>query len=166
MFHRVFLCVFACAAPVARAERTYRINVGDVKVEPIRGHLKLGGTNLRGDKIEVNSHYLEFNGKPMLPVIGEFHYCRYPDLYWDESLRKMKAGGIDIVASYETSGTGNSRVNAEPTGIVPLHVTADSQTWIGFLRKEKNVVWALLRRKIRLDGPLKLLVAFGKCFPQ
>ena len=47
-----------------------------------------------------------------------------------------------------------------------LHVTADSQTWIGFLRKEKNVVWALLRRKIRLAGPLKLLVAFGKCFPQ
>ena len=47
-----------------------------------------------------------------------------------------------------------------------LHVTADSRTWIGFLRKEKNVVWALLRRKIRLDGPLKLLVAFGKCFPQ
>jgi putative sterol carrier protein len=47
-----------------------------------------------------------------------------------------------------------------------LHVTAESQTWIGFLRKEKNVVWALLRRKIRLDGPLKLLVAFGKCFPQ
>jgi Fe-S-cluster-containing hydrogenase component 2 len=47
-----------------------------------------------------------------------------------------------------------------------LHVTADSQTWIGFLRKEKNVVWALLRRKIRLAGPLKLLVAFGKCFPE
>jgi Fe-S-cluster-containing hydrogenase component 2 len=47
-----------------------------------------------------------------------------------------------------------------------LHVTADSQTWIGFLRKEKNVVWALLWRKIRLAGPLKLLVAFGKCFPQ
>jgi putative sterol carrier protein/Fe-S-cluster-containing hydrogenase component 2 len=47
-----------------------------------------------------------------------------------------------------------------------LHVTADSQTWIGFLRKERNVVWALLRRKIRLDGPLRLLVALGKCFPQ
>ncbi|MDB5339728.1 MAG: flavodoxin reductase family 1 [Planctomycetaceae bacterium] len=47
-----------------------------------------------------------------------------------------------------------------------LRVTADSQTWIGFLRKEKNIVWALLRRKIRLAGPLKLLVAFGKCFPQ
>src|SRR4051794_32111376 len=32
-----------------------------------------------------------------------------------------------------------------------LHVTADSQTWIGFLRKERSVVWALLRRKIRLQ---------------
>ena len=51
-------------------------------------------------------------------------------------------------------------------GQADLHVTADSQTWIGFLRKERSVVWALLRRKIRLAGPLKLLVAFGKCFPQ
>jgi hypothetical protein len=47
-----------------------------------------------------------------------------------------------------------------------LHVTADARTWIGFLRKEKNVVWALVRRKIRLEGQVKLLVAFGKCFPQ
>jgi Fe-S-cluster-containing hydrogenase component 2 len=47
-----------------------------------------------------------------------------------------------------------------------LHVTADSKTWIGFLKKERNIVWALVRRKIRLKGPLKLLVAFGKCFPE
>lgn len=46
-----------------------------------------------------------------------------------------------------------------------LHVTADSKTWLGFLKKEKSVVWALLRRTIRLQGPLKLLIAFGKCFP-
>jgi len=58
------------------------------------------------------------------------------------------------------------RVNAGHVGRPDLHVTADSQTWIGFLRKERNVVWALLRGRIRLKGPLKLLVAFGKCFPQ
>lgn len=46
-----------------------------------------------------------------------------------------------------------------------LHVTADAKTWIGFLRQEKNIVWAILRRKVRLNGPLKLLLAFGKCFP-
>ncbi|BAO83841.1 flavodoxin reductase family 1 [Serpentinimonas maccroryi] len=46
-----------------------------------------------------------------------------------------------------------------------LRVTADSQTWVGFLRAERNMVWALVRRKIRLAGPPKLLLAFGKCFP-
>jgi Fe-S-cluster-containing hydrogenase component 2 len=46
-----------------------------------------------------------------------------------------------------------------------LCVTADSETWVGFLRNEKNVVWSIVRRRIRLDGPLKLLVAFGNCFP-
>lgn len=51
-------------------------------------------------------------------------------------------------------------------GQADLHITADSATWISFLRKEKNVVWALVRRKFKLAGPLKLLVAFGKCFPQ
>lgn len=47
-----------------------------------------------------------------------------------------------------------------------LHVVADAQTWIGFLRQERNIVWAIIRRKVRLKGPLKLLLAFGKCFPQ
>lgn len=44
-------------------------------------------------------------------------------------------------------------------------VTADSETWLGFLRKEKNIVWAIIRRKIKVRGGLKLLIAFGKCFP-
>lgn len=51
-------------------------------------------------------------------------------------------------------------------GTPDLHVTADAATWIGFLRQERNIAWALFRRKVRLRGPLKLLVAFGKCFPQ
>jgi putative sterol carrier protein len=46
-----------------------------------------------------------------------------------------------------------------------LHVPADAKAWIGFLRQERNIVWALLRRKVRLKGPLKLLLAFGRCFP-
>jgi hypothetical protein len=44
-------------------------------------------------------------------------------------------------------------------------VTADSETWFGFLANEKNLVWALLRRKIRMKGSPRLLIAFGKCFP-
>src|SRR5262245_55777323 len=50
-------------------------------------------------------------------------------------------------------------------GNADIVVTADSQTWLGFLAKERNLVWALLRRKIRIKGSPKLLLAFGKCFP-
>jgi alkyl sulfatase BDS1-like metallo-beta-lactamase superfamily hydrolase len=44
-------------------------------------------------------------------------------------------------------------------------VTADADTWLGFLRKEKSIVWAIVRRKVRVKGKLSLLTAFGKCFP-
>lgn len=51
------------------------------------------------------------------------------------------------------------------TGDADLVVMADSQTWLGFLAKERILLWALLRRKIRLKGSPRLLLAFGKCFP-
>jgi Fe-S-cluster-containing hydrogenase component 2 len=44
-------------------------------------------------------------------------------------------------------------------------LTADSQTWLGFLAKERNLMWALLTRKIRVKGSLKFLKAFARCFP-
>lgn len=50
-------------------------------------------------------------------------------------------------------------------GKANLTIRADTATWIGFLAKERSLVWALLRRKIILHGSPKLLLAFGKCFP-
>lgn len=57
------------------------------------------------------------------------------------------------------------QVEAGHIGKADLSVTADSKTWLGFLAKEQNIVWALVRRKIKVQGPLRLLQAFGKCFP-
>jgi ferredoxin len=57
------------------------------------------------------------------------------------------------------------RVEEEHVGQPDLQITADSQTWLGFLRKERGLIWALMRRKIRLKGSPWLLVAFGRCFP-
>jgi Fe-S-cluster-containing hydrogenase component 2 len=51
------------------------------------------------------------------------------------------------------------------TGKAHLEVTADSQTWLSVLAKERHFVWALLRRKIRMKGSPRWLLAFGKCFP-
>ena len=50
-------------------------------------------------------------------------------------------------------------------GSADLRVTADSETWLGFIAKDRRLVWALLRRKIRVKGSPRLLLAFGKCFP-
>lgn len=57
------------------------------------------------------------------------------------------------------------RVTDGHEGTPELRVIADSQTWLRFLRKEANLVWALLRRKIRIHGSPRLLMAFGRCFP-
>ena len=46
-----------------------------------------------------------------------------------------------------------------------LKVVADSDTWIGFLAREKNLAWALMTLRIRLWGSPLWLVKFGKCFP-
>lgn len=62
--------------------------------------LPLMGTNPQGRTIQANSRYLSLDGKPWLPVMGEFHFSRYPNEQWTEELLKMKAGGITIVATY------------------------------------------------------------------
>ena len=50
-------------------------------------------------------------------------------------------------------------------GNASVWLTADSQTWLAILAKEHNLFWALLTRKIRVTGSLKLLKAFARCFP-
>lgn len=47
-----------------------------------------------------NERYLMKDGKPILPVMGEFHFSRYPKEDWKKELLKMKAGGVEIVATY------------------------------------------------------------------
>jgi hypothetical protein len=46
-----------------------------------------------------------------------------------------------------------------------LQITADSDTWLKFLAKEQNLIWAFLRGKIRIQGNPRLMLAFKKCFP-
>jgi len=52
------------------------------------------------DEITVTNRMLLKNGKPWIPVMGELHYSRVPCEKWEETLRKMKDGGIEVVASY------------------------------------------------------------------
>lgn len=85
--------------------------------------------------------------------------------------------GLD--ATYHFSFTGAERreltvriSNAELTvsdghvGRADLRVRADAATWFGFLAGERSLLAALLRRRIRLSGPPRLLRAFARCFPR
>lgn len=47
-----------------------------------------------------NSEYLTCNGRPILPIMGEFHFSRYPEKEWKSALEHIKQGGVDIVATY------------------------------------------------------------------
>jgi beta-galactosidase len=56
--------------------------------------------NPQGHVIGVNSQYLTLDSRPWLPVMGEFHYSRYPKAEWEEEILKMKAAGIQIISTY------------------------------------------------------------------
>ena len=83
-----------------QAQNVYEISVPKVSKKIYTGHLKLGGTSSVGGSIEVNSFYMSQNGQPILPVMGEFHYCRFPVDQWEEAILKMKAGGLTIIPTY------------------------------------------------------------------
>jgi hypothetical protein len=60
----------------------------------------LGGSDEQGNTLDLTNYYLTWNGEPFFVISGEFHYSRYPAAYWEEELLKIKAGGINTVATY------------------------------------------------------------------
>jgi hypothetical protein len=86
---------------MAQSTAPIRIDASQPATEPGPARYDLGAaTSPTGGTIGVNSRYLTRDGKPWLPVMGEFHYSRYPRAQWEEELLKMKAAGVNIVATY------------------------------------------------------------------
>lgn len=92
------------------------------------------------------------------------------------TFQRGQAGALDAVYHFVFTG----REPAEATIVIrnktisvkrglinkpDLRVTADSASWLAVMRKERSMPWAIVRRDVRLKGPLKLLQAFGACFP-
>jgi len=53
-----------------------------------------------GEHITINGHYMSIDGKPVVPAMGEVHYSRIPSAEWADEVRKMKEGGITMIACY------------------------------------------------------------------
>ena len=89
----------ALAFSAATLSAQYNINLSRVTPPSIE-YLKMGNTGPKGKEIRVNNLYMDEGGIPQLPVMGEFHYSRMHPNYWKDALLKMKASGINIVATY------------------------------------------------------------------
>jgi hypothetical protein len=67
------------------------------RTRPLPG---MGGTAADGTRYEVNGERWTRDGKAWYPVSGEFHHVRYPADEWSRELAKMRALGVDVVATY------------------------------------------------------------------
>jgi Fe-S-cluster-containing hydrogenase component 2/putative sterol carrier protein len=92
------------------------------------------------------------------------------------AFQRGKAEGLDATYHFTFTGAETRQITitirdktiSVQDGLVGaphLHVTADSHTWLRFIRKEGSLVWALLTRRIRLKGSPRLLMKLGNCFP-
>lgn len=97
-FTGTIICLMA--GVLAMAQQVYELDMPVKEKTIYSGHLKLGGSNPSGERIEVNSYYMSVGGKPVIPVMGEFHYSRYPECQWEEEILKMKAGGVTVIPTY------------------------------------------------------------------
>ena len=57
-------------------------------------------TTPSGLTLGLNNRYLTLDGKPWLPVAGEFHFSRYPRAQWEDEILKMKAAGVNVISAY------------------------------------------------------------------
>jgi hypothetical protein len=85
----------------------------------------------------------------------------------DEASRPIRSTQANPAMSEATVTirAGTIKVETGLNGVCNLHLIAEAKTWLGFLAKEKKLVWALLTRKIRLRGNPKWLLRFRRCFP-
>lgn len=51
-------------------------------------------------EVKWDQHSLIIDGKRKAAVMGEVHYSRIPENEWKDEVRKMKEGGITIIATY------------------------------------------------------------------
>ena len=93
----VLFLIFWLLPALAMAD--YSIDLSKVKA-PKLDYLNMGNGGYGERQIKVNNLYLEIGGKPQLPVMGEMHFSRTDERFWRDTLLKMKASGVNIVATY------------------------------------------------------------------
>lgn len=75
-----------------------RFQIPEKKREPVL--LNMGGRDLDGNLYQADQKSLIINGRRVMPVMGEIHFSRLQPEEWKEAILKMRAGGVNIAATY------------------------------------------------------------------
>ncbi len=97
---RFALLALAAVAQVSVRAEVVTVDASVPPAAPTALAFSVGGQSPDGHVLSVNSRYFTRDGQPFFPVMGEFHYSRYPAAEWENEILKMKAGGINIVSCY------------------------------------------------------------------
>ena len=97
----LFLFVIACNLSAQPPAHRLVFDATSAEPAPQPVPTQLGSNRAPdGSVLSLNSQYLTRNGRPWIPVMGEFHFSRYPEAYWEEEILKMKASGVQVIATY------------------------------------------------------------------
>jgi hypothetical protein len=160
-----------CAVTAAYPQNVLRIDATAPasKPQPVQAQL---GTSIApdGQTLTVNSRYLMLNGKPWLPVMGEFHYSRVPEREWEDDILKMKADGVQVISTYviwihqeevegqfDWSGRRNLRRFVELCAKHGMYVYPRIGPWVhAEVRNGGLPDWVLHNSPVRTNNPVYL----------
>lgn len=97
---KIITTTLILGASLSVSAKEYEITAPASQMPIVEGNLNMGGTSPDGGSIEFNNYYMSIDGKPVIPVTGEFHFSRYPAEQWEEEIIKMKAGGVNVLPTY------------------------------------------------------------------
>jgi len=114
--------------------------------------VRLVGSSLRPNSINsfLSSANLAFQPGVAKDMEATFHF-RF-------------SGASDREATFRIE-KGSLFISDGLVGEADLTVSVDADTWLGIVKGERNPVWAVVRRKLRVKGPISLLQDFQRCFP-
>lgn len=169
----IAVVISSCWAPCLRAGAQNLVTIDAAEpvpaAQPVAVTL-LGARNPKGSTIGVNSQYLTLDGKPWLPVMGEFHFSRYPEAEWEEEILKMKAAGVQIISTYviwihheqtegvfDWSGQRDLRRFVQICGEHGMYVYPRIGPWVhGEVRNGGLPDWVLKNSPVRQNDPVYL----------
>lgn len=80
--------------------REYQIDARKICNPIYPAPIEMGGSDDKGQKLEIMNYYLQLNDTPFFAICGEAHFSRMNEALWEDEIIKMKMGGLNIIATY------------------------------------------------------------------